>query len=80
MSATKRLVTEIEIMTGSVWTETQRTDVGELIRKYRFDHLAAAALKLKELGKTGNNELSEKLYNESKSNDECVKGPEMPGK
>jgi hypothetical protein len=62
-SATLLLVTEIEMMTGSAWSQEQRYLVAELIRKYRFDQVSAVLLRVHALVKeTGNKELSEKIY------------------
>lgn len=65
-SATIKLVTDIEILTGSSWTPHIRLEVAELIRKYRFDQvstaLSGAMEKVQKLvDDSGNTELSEKI-------------------
>ena len=62
-SATVQLVSEIELMTGSAWTQEQRFLVAEVIRKYRFDQVSAVLLRVQALVReTGDVKLSEKIY------------------
>ncbi len=62
-SATTKLVLAIELSTGSAWTEYQRKEVGDLIRSYRFEQVAAALLKVQTMLKeNGAAELSSKIY------------------
>lgn len=62
-SETDRLVTEIELMTGSSWTQDQRISVGDRIRQYRFDQLAMAAEKVQKIVKeSGDTDLSNKIF------------------
>lgn len=62
-SATVILATEIELMTGSAWSQEDRHLVAEAIRKYRFEQVSAVLLRVHALVKeSGNKELSEKIY------------------
>lgn len=62
-SATVKLATDIEMMTGSTWTEFQRAEVAELIRKYRFDQVSAALSRVQKMVRdSGATELSEKIF------------------
>lgn len=62
-SATVQLVTEIELMTGSSWTQDQRYEVAELVRKYRFLQVSAVLARVQKLVReSGDTVLSEKIY------------------
>lgn len=62
-SATVNLATEIELMTGSHWTQEQRYLVAEVIRKYRFEQVGAVLLRVHALAmEKGSKELSELIY------------------
>jgi hypothetical protein len=62
-SETVQLVLDIELMTGSAWTQVQRHEVAELIRRYRFNQVGSVLLRIQQLVReSGNKELSEKIY------------------
>lgn len=62
-SETVQLVIDIEMLTGSVWTQEQRHEVAELVRKYRFNQVGSVTLRIQKLVReTGNVDLSEKIY------------------
>lgn len=62
-SETVQLVIDIEMLTGSTWTQSQRHEVAELIRKYRFNQVGSVVLRIQALVReTGNAELSQKVY------------------
>lgn len=62
-SATVNLATEIELMTGSNWSQEQRHLVAELIRKYRFGQVGAVLLRVHKLSmEKGYKDLSELIY------------------
>ena len=62
-SPTERLVAQIETAAGVIFGETQRREICDLIRAYRFTQISAVKLKLKQLIKnSGNAELSEHLF------------------
>jgi hypothetical protein len=62
-SETVQLVIDIEMFTGSAWTQVQRFEVAEMIRKYRFNQVGSVLLRVQTLVReSGNTELSEKIY------------------
>lgn len=62
-SETVQLVIDIEMLTGSTWTQVQRHEVAELIRKYRFNQVGSVVLRIQALIRdTGNAKLSELIY------------------
>lgn len=62
-SDTEKLVTAIELMTGSAWTQDQRSQVADLVRQYRFNQLSAAWDKIKGIVKDGTDtDLSNKIF------------------
>jgi len=62
-SETVQLVLDIEMLTASVWTQEQRHEVAELIRKYRFNQVGSVLIRVQQLVReTGNVELSNKIY------------------
>jgi hypothetical protein len=62
-SETVQLVIDIEFMTGSKWTQEQRYEVAEMIRKYRFNQIGSVLLRVQAMVReSGNKELSEKIY------------------
>lgn len=62
-SATVQLATDIELLTGSCWGQEQRHEVAELIRKYRFEQVAAVLARVQKLVReSGNPELTSKIY------------------
>lgn len=62
-SETIQLATDIEMLTGSAWTQGQRYEVAELIRKYRFNQVGSVVARIQQLVReTGNKELSEKVF------------------
>jgi hypothetical protein len=62
-SATVQLVTEIEMKTGSDWSQEQISLVAEMIRKYRFEQVSGVLLRVQALVReSGNTALSEKIF------------------
>lgn len=62
-SATETLISEIEVLTGQIFSPEQRLEIGERIRKYRFDQVAKALVNVKKLVlESGNPELSERIF------------------
>jgi hypothetical protein len=62
-SETVQLVLDIEMLTCSAWTQVQRHEVAELIRRYRFNQVGSVLLRIQQLVReSGNKELSEKIY------------------
>lgn len=62
-SETVQLVLDIEMFTGSVWTQVQRGEVAEMIRKYRFNQVGSVLLRVQALVReSGNVELSQQIY------------------
>lgn len=62
-SDTVQLVLDIELMTGSAWTQGQRYEVGEVIRKYRFNQVGSVVMRIQQLVReSGNKELTDKVY------------------
>jgi hypothetical protein len=62
-SETVQLVIDIELSTGSSWTQEQRAVVAEMVRKYRFNQVGSVLLRVQALVReSGNIELSEKVY------------------
>lgn len=61
-SATEKLASDIEMLTGAIWGREQRLEVCEMIRKYRFDQVTAVLSRISKLvHETGELELSEKI-------------------
>ncbi len=61
-SPTERLVSQIETAAGIIFGETQRREICDLVRAYRFQQITAVMLKLKKLGKdSGNSSFSENI-------------------
>lgn len=64
-SPTERLVSQIETAAGIIFGETQRRDICDLVRAYRFKQVTGAILKMKQLGKdSGNADFSSILFSE----------------
>ncbi len=64
-SPTERLVSQIEAAAGIIFGETQRREICDLVRAYRFTQISAAMMKLKQLMKdSGNADLSEHLFSD----------------
>ena len=62
-SETVQLVIDIEMLTGSSWTQDQRNEVAELLRKYRFNQVGSVLLRIEKMVReSGNIELSQKIY------------------
>lgn len=62
-SETVQLVMDIEMLTASMWTQGQRYEVGEMIRKYRFNQVGSVIVRIQKLVReSGNAELSEKVF------------------
>lgn len=62
-SETVQLVIDIEMFTASAWTQVQRFEVAEMIRKYRFNQVGSVLLRIQALVReSGNVELSEKVF------------------
>jgi hypothetical protein len=66
--STEYVVTQIEALLGIIFGREQRVQVGELLRKYRSEHVFAALANLRDLAKkSGTAESSEKFnYNRDK--------------
>lgn len=61
-SHTEKLASDIEALTGACWGREQRLEVAEMIRKYRFQQVAAVLARISKLVKdSGDVELSEKI-------------------
>lgn len=62
-SETVQLVIDIEMMTASSWSQGQRYEAAELIRKYRFNQIGSVLARVQKLVReSGNAELSEKVF------------------
>ena len=62
-SETVQLVIDIELFTGSSWTQIQREEVSEMIRKYRFNQVGSVLLRAQKLAiEHGYTAFAEKLY------------------
>lgn len=62
-SPTETLVSEIEVLTGQIFSVEQRREIAERIRKYRFDQVAKVLINFKRLvEESGNPELSERIF------------------
>jgi hypothetical protein len=62
-SETVQLVIDIEMFTASHWTQLQREEVAEMIRKYRFNQVGSVLLRAQKLViEAGYRDLAEKLY------------------
>lgn len=63
VSPTVQLAIDIEMMTGSAWSQGQRYEVAELIRKYRFEQVSGVLARVHQLVReSGNTALTEKIY------------------
>lgn len=63
MSATWKLVDDIEVATKKGWNQEKRAEVADLIRAYRQDQTGAVVLRIQKLVReSGNTALSEKIY------------------
>lgn len=61
-SATEKLASDIEMITGAIWGREQRLEVCDMIRKYRFNQVGAVLARISKLvHETGELELSEKI-------------------
>lgn len=59
---TEQLASDIETLTGACWGREQRSEICDMIRKYRFGQIAAVLAKVSKLvHETGELELSEKI-------------------
>jgi hypothetical protein len=62
-SETVQLVIDIEMFTGSHWTQIQREEVAEMVRIYRFNQVGSVLLRVQKLAiEAGYSDLAEKLY------------------
>lgn len=62
-SETVQLALDIEMLTASAWSQGQRHEVSELIRKYRFNQVGSVLLRVQQLVReSGNVELSNRIY------------------
>lgn len=62
-SETVQLVMDIETLTKATWNQELRHEVAELIRKYRFNQVGSAMLRVQALVReSGNVALSEKVF------------------